>query len=254
MTKKFTLYESFSSIDHELLERSERSKKPALRWRAWGSAAACLCLLALAALALPGHMPSAQSEIQTPPASPAPSSAIEGEKKNLESDQKLELQEALEVQTLGAYLLQKAPAGYAPEPILWHEDGENSFLSSIWTQGQQGEGQIDWRVSLYRQSVASRVASIDAPQSYDLGLYSFPLCESVPEALMEIVDCPIFQVQELTRQAVASRAYYLGDSENASEMRMRFGVLYGDVLVEVNTKGISADWLYEQLIGLKAEI
>lgn len=90
-------------------------------------------------------------------------------------------------------------------------------------------------------------------RNYYMSLYPIPLCESVPEELRQIIDHPIFSIDELTQEVVNRRAYYVNDSGDTAGARMTFGVLYGEVLVEVTTKGVSPEWLYEKLNSLKSD-
>jgi len=68
--------------------------------------------------------------------------------------------------------------------------------------------------------------------------------------LFEIVDHPIFNMDELTLEAINRRAYSINESNDTSAIRMTFGVRYGDVVVEVTTKGVSAQWIYDQLVNV----
>lgn len=45
------LYRSFNNIDDDILERSEQTKKNSMYvWKKWGTVAACVCLLSIAAI------------------------------------------------------------------------------------------------------------------------------------------------------------------------------------------------------------
>lgn len=160
----------------------------------------------------------------------------------------LTLQEGLETETLGAYLLAEAPKGFQLESLKRTPEGESLF--GVWTKSGAYD-EIDWKVSLYSEADANRVTTAADTRNYDMSLYPIPLCESVPEELRQIVDHPIFSIDELTQDVVNRRAYYANDSGDTAGTRMTFGVLYGEVLVEVTTKGVSPEWLYEQLSGLK---
>lgn len=160
----------------------------------------------------------------------------------------LTLQEGLETETLGAYLLAEAPRGFRLDSLKRTLEGD--ILFGVWTKSGAYD-EIDWKVSLYSEADANRVTTAADTRNYDMSLYPIPLCESVPEELRQIVDHPIFSIDELTQDVVNRRAYYVNDSGDTAGARMTFGVLYGEVLVEVTTKGISPEWLYEQLSGLK---
>ena len=67
------------------------------------------------------------------------------------------------------------------------------------------------------------------------------------------MDNPIFEAEELTLDAVYSRAYKVNDAGDMDGWRMRFSVKYGDVIVSVSTKGVDPEWLYHQLVSLLPE-
>lgn len=345
--KKFNLYESFGSIDDDILERSEKraKKRTPGKLTGWGALAACACLAVVTALyaqaffapdtrnnvegltgkpvdevgsdvaapddgaasgydALgydaPGRdgepvnsalgTPDAASVIGTPgtpdavsvPVTPPainesapgvgtvpdkgsvtydgePLVSVEDMKKKEEADiagclrdnrETLTLQEGLETEILGAYLLAEAPRGFRLESIRRTLDGQS--LYGVWIKSGAYD-EIDWKVSLYSETDAGRVTAAADTRNYDMSLYPIPLCESVPEELRQIVDHPIFSGDELTQDVVNRRACYVNDSGDTAGARMTFGVLYGEVLVEVTTKGVSPEWLYERLSGLKSD-
>ncbi len=80
-----------------------------------------------------------------------------------------------------------------------------------------------------------------------MSLYPIPRADSVPEELREYVDNPVFPVDELSLEVIKMRAYQIEDRGDTPGWRMNFGVLYGDVLVKINSKGLSPDRLYEML-------
>lgn len=162
----------------------------------------------------------------------------------------LTLQEGLETEILGAYLLAEAPRGFRVESVKRTLEGESLF--AVWTKSGAYD-EIDWKVSLYSEADTGRVTAAADTRNYDLNLYPIPHCDSVPEELRQIVDHPIFSIDELTQDVVNRRAYYVNDSGDTAGARMHFGVLYGEVLVEVTTKGVSPEWLYERLSGLKSD-
>lgn len=339
---EYTLYESFGSIDDDVLERSERRGKKVLPGGLgrWGAVAACACLAVAAALSarefltpdvrsdmgglagqpidatacdVPGldgaTAPSASGNglvadvdvtvPDTPSGVPVPGGAMpepnvpipggattEPWQKPMEearpgshfsaevSDgmtepgsgdnvaggkvegcltddrERLTLQEALNVETIGKYLLAEGPEGFAAESVSYRRREGGGSLYAVWCRtGTYDE--VDWRVSLYTEADAGRVTAAADTRNYDLSLYPIPRAESVPEELRQIVDHPIFSIDELTQEVVNRRAYCANDSGDTGGVRMNFGVLYGEVLVEVNAKGVSPEWLYEQLSALK---
>jgi len=87
-------------------------------------------------------------------------------------------------------------------------------------------------------------------ENYDLSRYPIPRADSVPEALREVVDHPIFPGEELSQEAVQRRAYTLEDAGDSQGPRMSFGVRYGDMVVELTAKGVDPGWVYGQLATL----
>lgn len=278
--KKFALYESFNFIDDNILEHSEQNVKREKRdmtfnWKKCGVIAACFCLLVATAFTVSNLLYSSRSELLPFYASLGsgtfPNGIIKDEEGKLNGslndnastgdeervkasnaviDKTLTLSEALDMDPFGSYMLSTVPSGYSEESIRWYEDENSSYLSALWTKGEGSFDEISWRVFSYNESDANRITSVDDTKNYDLGRYSVPLADSVPDELSQIVYRPIFKIEELTLDAVNRRAYSLNDGDDTKGTRMCFSVLYGDVVVEVTTKGVSAEWLYEQLINL----
>lgn len=95
-----------------------------------------------------------------------------------------------------------------------------------------------------------RITSTEQTENYDLSLYPIPHAQSVPAELRKIVTDPIFRIEELTREVVMTRAYKVNDAGDTSGYRMRFSVLYGDILVVVNIKGADPESVYNMLLSL----
>ncbi|NLD50762.1 MAG: hypothetical protein GX660_26780, partial [Clostridiaceae bacterium] len=87
--------------------------------------------------------------------------------------------------------------------------------------------------------------------NYDLSLYPIPRADSVPDELREIVNNPVFLIDELTLDTVRARTYEISDSGDEPGARMRFGVLYGDILVELSIKGATPEAMFEILQKIK---
>ena len=126
---------------------------------------------------------------------------------------------------------------------------EVNHLEVCWTKNYET---FTWRISSKLiEWHTSRITSVADTKNYDLSLYPIPRGDSVPEELWEIVDRPIFLFEELTLDAVRMRAYSVSDAGDGSGPRMEFGVLYGDILVEVNVKGVSPEKIFEMLSEVK---
>lgn len=160
----------------------------------------------------------------------------------------LSLDEARADTDFGAYLPVTLPNGFAFEDALRFINQEQDALFVSWTKGM---GYINWRVSLLEDNDKTRITSVADKKNYDLSLYPIPRADSVPGDLREIVDNPIFLSEELTLEVVQTRAYEIADAGDEPGHRMRFSVLYGDILVEISAKGVSPDALVNILQQIK---
>lgn len=162
-------------------------------------------------------------------------------------DVKLTLSEAQADADFGAYMLGTVPSGYAEESIRRYRDQNNDYLSGLWTNGL---ADLSWNISAYNEDDSARLTSIVQTENYDLSLYPIPRADSVPEELREIVDNPIFDANELTLETVYMRAYKVDEAGDIDGWRMEFSVKYDDVIVQVRTKGVDPEWVYQQLMNL----
>ena len=163
---------------------------------------------------------------------------------NAVSHNDLSLDEARADDDFGAYLPKSVPSGFAFESAFRFTGDESDFLSVLWTKGMS---EIHWSVSRLEEKDKARITSVADRENYDLSLYPIPHAESVPEDMREIVDDPIFRIDELTLDAVKARAFEVRDSGDVSGPRMNFSVLYGDTLVKLNVKGASPEEIYDIL-------
>ncbi len=116
----------------------------------------------------------------------------------------------------------------------------------LWSKGTN---ELNWLISEYKEEDAPRITSVEDTENYDLSLYPVPHSESVPKELQNMVSSPIFRAEELTQAAVSARASE-SDEPGDSGTRMHFSLLYGDKMVSIWAKGVSPEWLYEQLAAL----
>ncbi|MBO5095023.1 MAG: hypothetical protein J6C33_11845 [Lachnospiraceae bacterium] len=266
-SKKF--FEAISEIDDKYYEEAvnykAKTKKPV--WAKLGVLAACLCLAFGAVFMVPKLMQPSDVETQQPqfgspvlsstqdkaPQSGSPvlsqtqDKTAKHEAQDIVIDETMTLEEARRSEPFGGYMPLEAPAGFTAEALRRYQDKNANYLSGLWTKGEGSFDEISWRISFYDDTMESRVTSVDDTKNYDLSLYPLPLADSVPEELFEIVDHPVFNIDELTLEAVSRRAYSFKQDDDISETRMSFGVRYGDIVVEVTTKGVSPEWLYDQL-------
>ncbi len=141
---------------------------------------------------------------------------------------------------VGTFLPGNAPDGFAFESASLGEYG----YFALWSRGLE---ELNWRIRDYRDEDAQRITAVADTRNYDLARYPIPRADSVPEELREIVDNPIFRAEDLTLEAVYARAYKVSELGDSNGYRMQFSVLYGDKIISVSSKGVSPDWLFEQL-------
>lgn len=148
-------------------------------------------------------------------------------------------EQALEDELFGSLFPFSAPEGFTAEAISRNDDS----LAGLWSDGYR---ELYWVVRAWEDADTARVTAASDTENYDLSLYPIPRADSVPEALREIVDDPIFDAGELT-QAVVDARTYTGDEGYAC---LHFSVKYGELLVTVRAKGVDPAWVYAQLAAL----
>jgi hypothetical protein len=159
-------------------------------------------------------------------------------------EDRLNLDEARTDVDFGAYLPAEVPAGFVFEDALRFINQEQDTLMVNWSKGMN---YIDWHISSLNDNDKTRITSVGNKKNYDLSLYPIPRADSVPDELREVVDNPIFLIDELTLDVVQARTYEITDAGDEPGQRMRFGVLYEDILVELSVKGVSSEVMFDIL-------
>lgn len=159
-------------------------------------------------------------------------------------DDRLNLDEARADADFGAYVPVSLPEGFVFEDALRYKNQVQDALFVNWIKGM---GYINWCVSILDDNDKTRITSVNDTKNYNLALYPIPRTDSVPDELRKIVNNPIFPVDELTLEAVQARTYEVSDAGDEPGQRMRFGVLYGDILVELSVKGASSEAVFDTL-------
>lgn len=149
----------------------------------------------------------------------------------------------------GAYVPGDAPAGFGFESSRRILSQSQDKLMITWSSGMK---YLEWTVGRLKEEDRTRIVDVNAPETYDLARYPIPRADSVPEELREIVNHPIFRAEDLTLETVRARAYTVNDiGDDNTGYRMRFSVLYGDIVVELNVKGAQPEEIFNMLKGLK---
>ena len=160
----------------------------------------------------------------------------------------LTLEQAYEDEDFGNFLPKKIPNGYSLESANRFIDQNSNYLSALWCKGMSD---IRFHVSYFSAEDSKRLTAISDTKNYDLSLYPIPRADSVPSELYEIVDNPIFSIEELTLEAVKMRSYIVEDKGDTDGYRMNFSERYdGKYLVEVNAKGVSPSYIFDELIAI----
>lgn len=166
-------------------------------------------------------------------------------------DDKLSIQDAYADKDFGVYLPQDLPNGFSFESSVRFINQERNYLIALWSKGLND---ITWMVSNLSESDAVRITSVADRKDYNLELYPIPRTDSVPKELSEMVDNPIFRINDLTLEAVKARAYTVNDRGDEGGYRMHFSVLYSeDILVEINAKGADPEYIFNQLIDINQQ-
>lgn len=253
------------------------------RLRRYTAAAACLVLLLAGSFALPGVLSSrlqnggnsapgsaqtdgtigAPEQTQLPPEIPSDindkdtgESSIESSGKQTSSDTSgssdavstnLTLDEAYADPDFGSYMPASSPSGFKAEALTRYNGDGRNYLSATWLNGYK---ELYWQISYLEETDSARIVAPEDTACYDLTLYSVPLADSIPENLWDIVNDPVFRAEELTLDMVKARSYAVNEAGDTDEYRMNFSVLYEDTVVRIISKGVSPEWIYEQLTSL----
>lgn len=167
--------------------------------------------------------------------------------------EKMSYEDALEDPDFGKWFLADVPDGLECSEILRRRDYYSDYLSGNWYDSENGS--IRWEAGILEENDKVRITSVSDTQNYDLSLYPPPRADIEPYELERKVSYPIFRIEELTLDAIKLRYErvpgnkYPGN-ETDDYYKMSFGVLYGDILVDVTTRHIEPEWLYEQLMKL----
>lgn len=166
-------------------------------------------------------------------------------------NEELSLEKARLEPDFGAYLPEDVPSRFGFVSAHRIISQQSNSLYATWSVAYD---HISWRVSEPTDNDRERIVFANETEKYDLSLYSFPLSDSVPEELREIVESPVFLAEELTPDIVKARAMYVDtDRGDIPGWRMSFAVLIGDVLVDINAKGATPEQIWEMLAGLVEE-
>ena len=171
-------------------------------------------------------------------------------------DERLSFSDARGDADYGAYLPQAEPEGLDDAELRRYQLGAvgealtDDWLLAQWYQITDTERRsLIWRVTPVMEEAKQRLVSPGERERYDFGLYPATnwYYAVAPENRLTMED-PVFRAEDLTMELVGARAHE--DYDGAA--LLRFSVLYDSgVLVSIDARGISPDWVFAQLSGIQ---
>ncbi|MFA5537052.1 MAG: hypothetical protein WDA53_07775 [Bacillota bacterium] len=156
--------------------------------------------------------------------------------------------EAYAEQDFGAYL-PKVPGDYSFNDAVRFINQESNYLLLSWSKGY-----ADIRIiaSELKDQDRGRIVSPEDEELYNMALYPTPWADSMPRDTREVIENPIFNIEDLTLDILKMRCYIRGeqDDPDINSVNMRFSTLYGNILVEVSTEGVTPEYLFSELSGI----
>jgi len=145
----------------------------------------------------------------------------------------------------GAYLPVSVPAGFAFEHARRFLNQHDNSLFALWG-GRQNT--IRWVVRAPTEDDQRRIVSPDEREKFDMSLYSIPLFDSVPSHLREYVHNPVFLAEDMSIDVIRARVFDVSrPGAAAPDWSIDFSVLYGDVLIDINIRGMSPEQVWDIL-------
>ena len=136
------------------------------------------------------------------------------------------------------------------------QHSNNLFTAWLTTDDSFSNEYVRWIVSKEAWYHADRFVSADDTHKFDRSLFQPPYAETVPDEFWQIHMNPIFRAEEFTFEVLQMRALWddrqdrrLGDT--TPTWQINFGVLYGDIVVDVSTRGLTPKEVWEMLQPLR---
>lgn len=184
--------------------------------------------------------------------------ALEAEKNSSDNigmndavNQYLSLEEAYNYKSLGQFLPRVLPEGFQIENAYIFEDEIKERLIVTWMKDTD---YIDFKVSIASEKDLNRVVDVDDTEKYDLSEYSIFFQDYTNEEMRNILEEPLFKAKELSEAIIHARSYKIEEEEDTEGNRTQFGVLYdNNIVVEVTSKGVSVQEIYDMFESIKSE-
>jgi len=160
--------------------------------------------------------------------------------------EELTLEEARLDPDFGAFMPVNVPNDLTFENGWRTSDESDNSIRLIW--GQRNPA-LFWMVGEPREDELERIVPAAERHKFDVSLYSTPWFESVPDEIREYFHDPVFLADEMSLEVVQARARWDEGrrGESASWVIENFTVLYGDVIIRINARGVSPEQIWEMI-------
>lgn len=278
------IFEALSSVDQELLERSEKKAKVISFPKAAKAMTACAGLLIVGVVTWTGmrnmkgmeetadacaaadqvsDMTMADTEYSAEERNGAAGELAWEETESLMPEGTEEEKENDAVCNVESVIAQKTETlteeelravevlgKYIPTVLPMGYTFENGYktaeggISVFWSKGMET---IKLSISFFEetQEEAERIADIARPETYDVHRYEIPYASTVAEEYWTVFQAPIFREKDLSAEVVRARMESVADLGDTDTQRGNFDVLYDSgVLVHFSGDG-SAEQIWE---------
>jgi len=249
---KFTNERILANIHSQAHNGQTKSvKKP--YWRTFGPAAACMFMVLALGITIPffirnyggdmphiniPHVPDAGISQPTQPVTP------------INPANELSFEQAVSDPYFGKFIPESVPSGFIFDHA-WRFDYEDGDTLIAFWQGERNTN-IRWQISTPTDHDRERIVSAYDREKFDLSLYAIPWAESVPSELIQYVMNPVFLAEELSLEIVTTRVVQ-GRARNpgdAPSWQINFSVLFDNVVVNLDTTGVSPEQVWEMFLNL----
>jgi len=157
----------------------------------------------------------------------------------------LTLHEARHDPHFGTYIPATVPEGFAFESA--YSQGQGDTLLVSWSRGMPSMDHIAWVLHFSDEHWENSIVCVTERERYDVSLYSIPWFDSVPEEHREVFNMPVFRAEELSLDVIQARQL---QGRGRGPSLAPFAVLFGDVIMQPRTNGVTPEQLYNMLSGL----
>jgi len=155
-------------------------------------------------------------------------------------------EEAMRDIEFGEFMPTNIPSGFVFESGSRFVEEDGYTLVTGWSRGLDT---ILWVTRTPLESDLRNILSADDREKFDVSLFETPWADSVPIEIHYYFQSPVFLAEEITLDIIEARTRWV-DCERGTVSRWEtseFSVLFGDIIVQVSTSGMSAEQVWEML-------